>query len=212
MSVKLPDRFIEECRAYVASGDNNFRSFAVYLADAWEEMGEAFTHEATKAEGWDRDQDRRGHRLWVNQIAAHVGLGEQSVYDYKRIGINIIKRGLWGGENENLTSQHWLAILRNAEKDDTDKIALSVIEERLAWVHQIADANQGQPPSVRDMNKQFRQNGEKKEWELCWKNIRNNAKAITEINGLVPEYLMKIAEWLLSIVDVASTGGTSQEK
>ena len=211
MTVKLPEQFIEECRAYVAQGDQAFITFAMYLADAWEEMGEAFTNKATKAEGWDRDHKRRGHRLWVNQIAAQVGNGEQTIYDYLRIGRNIGRRGLWGGENEAFTSGHWLAMLRNAEKDDTDMVSLEVIKERLEWAHEVI-VEKDAPPSVRDMNKHFRQNGARKEWELCWKNIERNAKQITEIEGLVPTRVMTIAEWLLSDAAAVSIGGTNQEK
>ena len=211
MSVKLPEQFIEECRGYVSQADRHFMAFAMYLADSWEEMGQAFTAEATQAKGWDRDHSRRGHRLWVNQIAAQIGNGEQTIYDYLRIGRNIGKRGLYGGENEAFTVGHWLALLRNAEKDETDMVSLSVIKERLEWAHEII-IEKDAPPSVRDMNKKFREEGVRKEWELCWRNIVRNAKQIMNIKGVVPPRIKQIAEWLLSVADVPSTGGTNQEK
>ena len=137
-----------------------------------------------KKEGWKEGEAKgRAHRKFLSSLAAHCGLGYQSMNNRQRVGDNFIKRGLTGGENENISYQKFVALLANAEKDDTGLVQVAVLEERIKWVQEQTDKFSGQVPSVLDIQQQYRKNGHREEWELLWANIVCNAKKLSELDN-----------------------------
>ena len=207
--MKLPDQYIDVLVQVVGDEDASIFKTCEFMADSWLEMGPILTKTKQEEEQWsEAEATRKTHAWFIESCAAECGMHPTSMYDRMRVGRNVMHRELHLGEWRNLAYGHWCALMRNVEQDEQGIIPEQVLRARLEWVGRIADENQGQPPSVRDIQTEFRQNGEQKEWELYWKAIVRNAKQIIKIVGLVPPRITKIAEWLLSVADVDFTGGT----
>ena len=205
--MKLPESFIEELRALVSSEDANKFKTCEFVSNAWEELGEIITLERAKEEGWKEGEAKgKAHRWFLASIAAHVGLGYQTMNNRQRVGDNVIKRGYLGGENESISYQGWVSLLTNAEKNEDGLILREVLEDRIAWYQETADNNQGQPPSVLDIQNKYRKNGEDPEWLLVWKRIIRIAKNLLKIEK-IPAPLKQLIEWLLFYADADFIGG-----
>ena len=57
-----------------------------------------------------------------------------------------------------------------------------VLNKRLEWYYNEMDNHGGQPPSVRDITKHFKKNGDKPEWEVYWNAIVRNARKLAELD------------------------------
>ena len=89
----------------------------------------------------------------------------------ERVGSAIIARGYHGGENENISYQKWVCLMVNAKKGEDGLILKEVLEERIEWCQEEAVKYGGQPPSVPDIQNQYRKNGEQPEWKILWRSI-----------------------------------------
>jgi hypothetical protein len=99
----------------------------------------------------------------------------------QRVGDSVIARGYLGGANENVSYQKWVCLHANAEKGEDGLILKSVLDDRLEWFHDIADKFGGQPPSVLDIQNEFRKNGEQPEWKVVAKKLYNVAKKLKKV-------------------------------
>lgn len=207
--MKLPDQYVDVLLQVVGQEDDSILTTCEFLADTWVEMGDFIIKERKREEGWSElEAPGKAHAWFIETSAAHSGKHPTSMYDRMRVGRNIIHRGLHQGEWENLKFGHWCALMRNVDQDEQLVIPEATIADRLAWMARETDANQGQPPSVRDIQDEFRRNGKELEWELYWKSIVRNAGQLMKVEGTVPARVTQIAEWLLSTADAVSTGGT----
>ena len=197
----LDDDYIEGLRARIAITDEYTFDTCLYMADYWDEMGEAIIHYKRKEQGWTEKQaPGRAHRWWLASSAAEVGSSEGTMYNYVRIGRNFIQRGL---KQDNLTADHMLALMLNAERNETHFIPEEIIKERLEWLNKETDKFHGQVPSARDIKTHYRKNGDKQEWELLWANIVRNAKKLWDIpfvvNTTVPTQILEVADRIIDI-------------
>jgi len=208
MKGRLPDQYLDALRQVVSDEDNSIFATCKFMADSWVELSLVLIKSKAEEEGWtEQEAPRKTHAWFIETCAAECGMHPTSMYDRMRVGRNVVHRNYHLGKWSNLAYGHWCALMRNIEQDEQGIIPEAVLLDRLDWVSQVADENQGQPPSVRDIQSQFRQNGEKKEWELYWNAVVRNAKQIVKIDGSVPARVNQIAEWLLSSAGVGSTGG-----
>ena len=179
----IPEQAVDELRACVEREDTDKFATCRKISGLWAELGAGITYEKGKEEGW-KPQEAKGkaHRWFLSSLAANVGLGYQSMLNRQRVGDSVIERGYLGGENENVSYQKWVCLHVNAEKGLDGLILMEILEERIAWYQETADNNSGQPPSVLDIQKQYRKNGEQPEWKLLWKQIVRIAKKLKELD------------------------------
>ena len=171
----LPEEFVEKVRQYSGAEDSAKMATAGLVTEYWLETGEAITT-------YRKESKSRSHRWYIESVAASVGMSPSSMYNRARVGQNVILRGLHEGENANLSFGHWLALLRNVKKVD-GVVPEDELYKRIEWVQKETNKFFGQVPSVRDIEKHYKQNGEKEEWELCWNNITRNAKKLKQMDG-----------------------------
>lgn len=207
--MKLPTHYLNTLMQVVTDENSSVMITCKFMDDSWQEMGPVIIKAKQAEEGWsDKEAPRKAHAWFIESCAAEVGMHPTSMYDRMRVGRNVIRYGHHTGEFENLLVGHWTALLRNVEQDQQGVIPQAILKNRLEWIAQVTHENEGQPPSVRDIQDQYRQNGERREWELYWNAIVRNAKSITNISGTVPGRISRIATRLLSLADVDFTGGT----
>jgi len=220
-ALKLPDAFVEMLRQLVSDEDASIFTTCEFMADSWDEFGPAITDYLADQYAWsDAEKTRKAHSWFIESASAHVGMHPTSMYDRMRVGRNIIQRGLHVGDHDNLTFGHWCALMRNAPKDGEELISIDIISERLEWVDEQTDVNQGQPPSVRDIQKEFRQRGDKPEWLLHWNSVERNLNNLLDSEN-VPMKVKNLVDHILNLItrfaiqepsvfpaDADSTGGT----
>jgi len=202
----IPEQARDRMRACVAREDTDKFETCWEVHSQWAELGRGIIDSKMKSEGWsEKEAPGKAHRWFLASHAADSGLGYQSMLNRQRVGDTVMVWGYHGGENENISYQKWVCLLVNAEKKD-GLILREVLEERIAWYQQVADDNFGQPPSVLDIQKQYRKKGEKPEWLLLWKKIIRLVKQMLKLKD-VPKILKGVLELALSHADV---GGKPQ--
>ena len=208
----IPEDARDRIRACIGSEDTMKFKTCAEVSDLWAELKHGIIAKKMEMEGWQaKEAEGKSHRWFLASIAADAGLGYQSMLNRQRVGDAVIARGYYGGENESVSYQKWVSLMVNAEKGEDGLIKTSVLEERLEWFHQVADDNYGQPPSVLDIQNQFRSNGEITEWLLIWKKIIRNAKKLLKVED-TPKKLQKIIQSLLLNADADFTGGKIQKQ
>ncbi len=206
----IPEQARDRIRACVGSEDSMKFKTCWEVHTLWFKLGPGIIASKMESEGWKPGEARgKAHRWFLSSLAADAGLGYQSMLNRERVGSSWMARGYHGGENENISYQKLVCLHANAEKGLDGLILKEVLEERIAWVQQVADENFGQPPSVLDIQKQYRKNGEKPEWLLLWKKIIRIAEKMLKLEN-VPEILKGTLELILSHADVGCTGGKPQ--
>lgn len=213
----IPEVARDKIRACIGSEDSMKFRTCEEVSALWAELGQGIIKEKGKDEGWkEGEAEGKAHRWFLSSLAADAGLGYQSMLNRQRVGDNIIARGYYGGENESVSYQKFVSLMVNAEKDENGLVLKSVLDERLEWFHNVADDNQGQPPSVLDIQNQFRKNGEKEEWEIIWGVVYRNCKRILDLTE-VPTSKYKLAREIVEVepnlsgANVVSTGGSFME-
>jgi len=197
----IPESAVDRIIACVAREDNDKFDTCREVHVLWAEIGIGYTNYWAKKEGWKEGMaEGRAHRKFLSSLAAGVGLGYQSMLNRQRVGDSVIARGYLGGENEAVSYQAWVNLHANAEKGRDGLILEAVLDERLEWFHKEADEHGGQPPSVLDIQNQYKKNGEIAEWLLSWRSILRIAKKIVKMED-VPFALMEIVKFILSYVD-----------
>ena len=182
MKEYLSEEVVDRIRACVEREDNDKFATCKEVSDIWVGLGPAIIAGLAKKEGWKPQEAKgRAHKKFLSSLAAHAGLGYQSMLNRQKVGDNIIARGYLGGQNENISYQKWVCLLANAEKGEDGLILREELDKRLKWFHDVADANFGQPPSVLDIQQQYRRNGKEPEWKLIWKSIVRKAKKLKEL-------------------------------
>ncbi len=213
----IPEVARDKIRACVGSEDSMKFKTCWEVHALWFELGSGIIASKMESEGWKPGEARgKAHRWFLSSLAADAGLGYQSMLNRERVGSSVMARGYHGGANENISYQKWVCLHVNAEKGEDGLILKEVLEERIAWVQQVADDNSGQPPSVTDIQNQFRKNGEKKECEIIWGVIYRNCKKYLEAED-TDESKYKLAREIVEVepnllsVDACSTGGSFLE-
>lgn len=202
----IPEEARDRIRACVEREDTDKFTTCKEVSDLWSELKLGIIDKKKKSEGWgDKEAEGKAHRWFLSSLAADAGLGYQSMLNRQRVGDSVIARGYYGGENENISYQKWVCLHANAESGEDGLITREELEKRIAWFHDVTDCNAGQPPSVFDIQQQYRKNGKDKEWEQDWKSIIRIAERM--LKNEVPDLLREILEYILSNADVDFTGG-----
>ena len=189
----IPEEARDKIRACVGSEDAMKFKTCWEVHALWYEFGPGIIHHKMNEEGWKpREARGKAHRWFLSSLAADAGLGYQSMLNRERVGSSVMARGYHGGENENISYQGWVYLLQNAEKGLDGLIKKEILEERIAWVHEIADNNSGNPPSVLDIQKKYQKDGEKPEWELLAKKLYNVAKKMKQVDDTPNTWRMAI--------------------
>ena len=210
----IPDVAKDKIRACVAREDTDKFATCKEISDQWIAYGPGIIDRKMKSEGWKPVEARgRAHRWFLASQASEAGLGYQSMLNRQRVGDAWIARGYLGGENENISYQKIVCLMVNAEKGADGLIKTSILDERLEWFHKVTDDNSGQPPSVLDIQNEFRKNGEKTEDEIIWAVVVRNCKKYLKLeNTDISKY--KLAREIvevepnLSSVAVDCSGGS----
>ena len=198
----VPEQAYDEVRACIAKEDNDKFATCRTISQWWSELGTGIIYEKGKEEGWTAQEAKgKAHKWFLSSFAANGGLGYQSMLNRQKVGDNIIYRGYLGGENENISYQSWVYMLMNAEKGSDGLVLQDVLEDRIAWFQETADNNEGQPPSVQDVQNKFQKEGEDPEWLLLWKRIIRVARKLMKLED-TPRALQAIIKSLLSSADV----------
>ena len=179
----LSEDVVDRVIALVGREDEQKFATSKEVSDIWLELGEGIIERMAKKEGWsDKEAEGRAHRKFLSSLAAHVGLGYQTMLNRQKIGDSVIARGYLGGANEDVSYSKWVCLHANAEKGEDGLILKEVLDKRLEWFHTTADKFGGQPPSVLDIQKEFRQNGKDAEWLVLWNQLVRTAKKLKKLD------------------------------
>jgi hypothetical protein len=182
MTQVIPEQFIEKVRARLAVVDEQGFELCKLVSDGWDELKKGLIHYKQIEHGWtDKQAPGRTHRWFLSSLAAEVGCSESSMYKYKKIGDYVIKYDL---RQDNLTQDHYLRLMQNAPRTDDGHISKETMVERLEWLNKETDKFGGQVPSPRDIEKHFRQNGDKPEWLIYFQRMIDNAKKIISLDNV----------------------------
>ena len=199
--MKLPDAHIEEIRQCSGQEDAAKMQTAGLMSDFWLEYGRAIE---------DNGKDRK---WYIESVCASVGMSHASGYNRVRVGDNIIQRGLHL-EHDIISFGAWLALLRNAPKDEGGLVDKNELDKRLEWYYEETDKHGGQPPSVRDIESRYKKNGEKPEWERYWKAMVRNAEKLWELSRepltFCPDRLIGAVLSVLNARDKEEQNGKSE--
>ena len=213
--VRVPEVFVEKVRARVDMEDTDIFETCRLLAIGWEEMGDLLTEDKASEMGWKEGEKRRKAHAWfIESLSAEINKSPASMYDRKRVGVNILLRGL---RQENMSYSVCTELLRNCNSTADQIISEEEVKERIDWFNGETDKFAGKPPSPRDIKKHFRRNGERKEWEILLQAVERNAKELNQSEG-APIRLRGFMSYVLRMLnrgrelnwsgaDATSTGG-----
>ena len=165
--MKLPDSFIEVIRQYAGAEDSAKMNTAQLMSEFWLEYGTAIEHQ---------DKDKK---WFIESTAAQVSMSPSSMYNRLRVGDNWIARGYYK-RHDDISFGAALSLLRNAETKD-GLVEKEVLDKRVEWYYSIFD-KYGAPPSVRDIDKEYKKNGHLKEWEVLWGKLVRLAKQLRKLD------------------------------
>ena len=214
----IPEQARDRIRACIGAEDSQKFRTCKEVSDLWIELGPGIIYEKARENNWKpREARGKAHRWFLSSLAADAGLGYQSMLNRQRVGDSWIARGYLGGENENVSYQKVVCLHANAEKGEDGLILKSVLDDRLKWFHDVADNHGGQPPSVLDIQNEFRKNGEQPEWKILWKQVVRISKKLKELDetpNLLRQALYEILRVKLpsSNADADFTGGKEKGK
>ena len=175
--MRLPDDLINEMLQYAGEESSaQFKSAAV-LVKGWDTYGQAIIFNYADEHGLDQPDEGKAHNWYIEALAASVQMGVSTAYNHMRVGRNWLMRG-YDVIHDVISYSEVIELMRNT--GHRGLIPDDILDSRIEWYYDVTEKF-GKPPSPRDIQKHYKKNGSKKEWELLWANIVRNAREMKSI-------------------------------
>ena len=181
----IPDEFISEMEALVASKSEYQFEIGYRFLDGWEEMRLGYTD-------WF-GSERKAHRWFVESVAASAGIDPSTLRHHYRVARAVPRTTK--DRYPEFTYSHWKAMLAGDGEPEEN------LEENLEWA-----LEQDLPVTTRDIEDFVKQNGDKPVWEKRLERLVNTLEAMVDDED-APEWVREACEFLLKRIEDGRNNG-----